>query len=63
MKNRKATGPDGINAELFKYGGEHLNNTLLNFINKCWQFARIPRTWYEARVILLFKKRKTKLMP
>jgi hypothetical protein len=55
IKNRKATGPNGINAELFKYG-EYLNNTLLNFINKCWQVARIPRTWYEAHVISLFKK-------
>jgi hypothetical protein len=63
MKNRKATGPDGINTELFKYGGEHLNNTLLNFINtrKYWRFARIPRTWYEAHVISLFKKGKQNL--
>jgi hypothetical protein len=22
MKKKKATGPDGINAELFKYGGD-----------------------------------------
>jgi hypothetical protein len=29
MKNRKATGPNGIKAELFEYGGEHLSNTLL----------------------------------
>jgi hypothetical protein len=41
---------------IFKYGGEHLNNTFLNLINKCYQFARIPRTWYEAHVISLFKK-------
>jgi hypothetical protein len=56
IKNKKATGPNGINAKLFKYGGEHLNNTVLNFINKCWQCARIPRTWYEDHVIPLFKK-------
>jgi hypothetical protein len=37
---------------------ENTSNTLLNFINKCWQFARIPRTWYEAHVISLFKKGK-----
>jgi hypothetical protein len=37
-------------------GREYLNNKLLNLINKCWQFARIPRTWYEAHVISLFKK-------
>jgi hypothetical protein len=52
-----ATGPNGINAKLFKYGGERLNNTLLNFFYKCWQFARIPKTWYLYPFISLFKKR------
>jgi hypothetical protein len=58
MKNRKATGPDEINAELLKYGGEDLNNGLLNFINICWRCAKIPKTWYQAHVIYIFKKKK-----
>jgi len=29
MKNRKAAGPDGLNSELFKYGGPNLSNRLL----------------------------------
>jgi len=35
MKNRKAGGPDGLNSELFKYGGPVLSNRLLELINKC----------------------------
>jgi hypothetical protein len=34
MKNRKAAGPDGLNSELFKYGGPILSGHLLRLINK-----------------------------
>ena len=33
MKNRKAAGPNGLNSELFKYGGPILSNRLLKLIN------------------------------
>jgi hypothetical protein len=52
-KNIEATGPDGIKADLSKYNGGYLSNTLLNFVNRV---ARVPRTWYEAHVISVFKK-------
>ena len=58
MKNRKAAGPDGLNSELFKYGGPALSNRLLELINKCWKERSIPEEWGQARVKSLFKKGK-----
>ena len=28
----------------------------LSFINDCWRLKKIPKTWYEAHVIPIFKK-------
>ena len=36
MKNRKATGEEGMNAELWKYGGPVLSQRLLSLINMCY---------------------------
>ena len=58
MKNRKAPGPDGLNSELFKYGGPVLSNRLLKLINKCWKKRSTPEEWGQARVKSLFKKGK-----
>jgi len=58
MKNRKAAGPDGLNSELFKYGGPVLSNHVLALINKCWKERLIPEEWGQARVKSLFKKGK-----
>ena len=33
MEDRKAAGPDGLNSELFKYGGPVLSHRLLELIN------------------------------
>ena len=58
MKNRKAAGPNGLNSELFIYGGSALSNCLLELINKCWKERSIPEEWGQARVKSLFKKGK-----
>ena len=58
MKNRKSAGPDGLNSELFKYGGCVLSNRLLQLINKCWRERLIPEEWGQATVKSLFKKGK-----
>jgi hypothetical protein len=39
-----------------KYGEKYLNNRHLNCINVRWPYAKIPKTWYEATVISVFKK-------
>lgn len=55
-KNRKSTGPDGINMELLKYGGILLHFRLLHLINQCWRNCKIPEAWTTAEIISLFKK-------
>ena len=57
MKNRKAAGPDGLNSELFAYGGPVLSNCLLELINKCWKERSIPEEWGQARVKLPIQKK------
>ena len=59
MKNRKAAGQDGLNSELFKYGGPVLSNRLIELINKCWKERSIPEEWGQARVKFLFQKVKS----
>ena len=56
MKNRKTSGTDGLNSELFKYGGLSLSNRLLELINKSWKERSIQEEWRQARVKSLFKK-------
>jgi len=58
MKNRKATGPVGLNSVLFKYDGPVLSTRLLELINKCWEDRSIPEEWGQARVKSLFQKVK-----
>jgi len=58
MKDRKAAGPDGLNSELFTYGGPVLSHCLLKLINKCWRERLIPEEWRQARVKSLIKKGK-----
>jgi len=58
IKYRKAAGPEGLNSELFKYGGPVLSNRLLELINKRWKERSIPEEWGQARVKFLFKEGK-----
>ena len=36
MKNNKACDPDGIPAEILKFGGEKLTNGVYELISKIW---------------------------
>jgi hypothetical protein len=58
LKNRKAPSLDGINLELFKYGGIPLKLRLLHLLNLSWKHCIIPSAWQKAKIIFLFKKRK-----
>jgi hypothetical protein len=58
LKNRKVPGLDGINLELFKYGGIPLKLRLLHLLNLSWKYCIIPSAWQKAKIISLFKKGK-----
>jgi uncharacterized metal-binding protein len=55
-KNRKKTGLDGLNMELFKYGGTILQLRLMHLFNMCLKTCAIPKDWLKAKVISLFTK-------
>jgi hypothetical protein len=56
MKNRKAPGLNGINAELVKYSGFLFHLRLLHFLNMCWKLLQTPKEWSKAKVISIYKK-------
>jgi len=56
LKNNKAPGPDGIPAEIFKYGGNLLRR-LHSFINNAWASNILPTQWKAANIIMIYKKK------
>ena len=55
LKN-KATGPDGIPAEVFKAGGLLLTHELLLLLTKIWQNEEISTDLRDALIVTIFKK-------
>lgn len=56
LKNHKATGPDSLPAELFKYGSSPLANALTPIIREVWSTCCIPDIWKEGVIITIPKK-------
>ena len=56
MKNGKAAGPDGIPAELLKYGGKPMIEVMHKVIQWVGETDEIPEEWGKAAVINLYKK-------
>jgi len=56
MKNGKSPGEDGLNAEMFKWGGEKIKEKLAKLFSMCLRKREIPRSWNNAVIILLYKK-------
>ena len=57
MKNHRVCGPDGVPAEIVKFGGENLARKLYEFIRKIWQDKQIPSDLRNANIITIYKKR------
>ena len=57
LKNNKAPGPDGIPAEIFKYGGNLLLRRLHSFISNAWASNILPTQWKVANIIMIYKKK------
>ena len=55
-KNDKAAGPDGINAELLKFGGTYLETLLMNLFNRIIHTGTFPKDFNQAEIVAIFKK-------
>ena len=56
LKNHKATGEDGLSAELLKHGGEMVNQKIHATVLNVWRSETIPEEWNTAIFISLHKK-------
>nr|XP_014350459.1 PREDICTED: uncharacterized protein LOC106705466 [Latimeria chalumnae] len=56
MKNNKASGADGILAEVFKQGGVELTSHLHNLTLRIWNDEEIPDDLRDAMIVTIFKK-------
>ena len=60
MKNGKEAGKDQVNIETLKTGEETTAKQLAKLNTKCITERRIPKTWKEANMVIIFKKRNRK---
>ena len=56
LKYRKASGPDDIQCELFKWLDNDNLNSVLTVLNCCWTTGTFPRDKLRALVASLYKK-------
>ena len=56
MKNGKATGNDQVNIETLKAGEDTIAKALAKLFTKCISERRIPTTWKNAKMVIIFKK-------
>jgi len=57
LKNNKASGPDGIPAEIFKYGSQYLLHRLHRFILLTWNSKQLPQQWKDANIVTIFNRK------
>ena len=56
LSNNKASGPDGIPAEIFKQGGPKLVCHIHSLLVKVWEKEEIPAELRDALIVTIFKK-------
>ena len=56
MSAEKATGLDGIPAEVYKHSGQELKEKLLEILRECWTTEIIPQEFKDALIVTIFKK-------
>jgi len=57
MSSGKAAGPDGIPAEVLKYGGMKLNRKLTSLLRKIWWEQTVPQEFRNTNIIHLYKRK------
>jgi hypothetical protein len=55
LNNNKAPGPNGVTAELLKYGGEAALIFVHWHICQTWRTGNAPKEWKKAQIIMLHK--------
>jgi hypothetical protein len=60
LKNEKAPGVDGYPAELFKYAGEGVLNSLLKLFNLIKATKEIPDQWDVVKIVTIYKQKGSK---
>jgi sorting nexin-29 len=56
LENDRASGPDGLNAELLKVDKIYLVNRLWKLIEKIWKEEMFPSQWEEGLICPIYKK-------
>ena len=56
LKMYKASGPDGIPAELIKSGGEKLIEKIHRLLSIIWVKEALPNEWKESIIVPIYKK-------
>ena len=56
LKMYKASGIDGIPAELIKSGGEKLREKIHRLLSLIWKQETLPNEWKESVIIPIYKK-------
>jgi hypothetical protein len=59
LKNDKTSGPDGLPAHVFKYGGDILNKYLYKLICEIWTKEEMPVNWKVRLICPVYKKRRS----
>lgn len=55
LKDDKAVGCDGIPNEVWKYGGESLEEGIRQICNRVWRGEQWPEMWKEGRIVSVIK--------
>lgn len=56
VKVGKATGSDGIPGEVWKYGGDRLEEWLWRFCSRVWKGDGWPGDWREGEIVPIIKR-------
>ena len=58
LRNNKASGIDGIPAELIKYGGDRMDSEIVRIVHTVWNEEIMPEIWEEGEMVSIHKKNK-----
>ena len=56
MKIHKAQGMDGTKSDIITFGGQIVLTYLKNIFKNILKTKQIPDSWYEAKIVTLFKR-------